>query len=126
MSPKLSTAKKKTLNTEQPVEPELKVHEAETAAKETKRPTRKAKAAKPEKKISALDAAARVLAESGQPMTTGELIDEMAAKGYWSSPNGLTPSATLYSALAREITKKQNDSRFQKVERGKFALAGKG
>ena len=125
MSPKLSTAKKRS-KAERRVESQLKVREPETAAKETRLPTREAKAAKPEKKTSALDAAARVLAESGKSMTTRELIDAMAAKGYWSSPNGLTPAATLYSALLRELTKKGAESRFQKVERGKFGLANKG
>ena len=49
-------------------------------------------------RTSALAAAVRVLAESGQLMTTGELIEAMAAKGYWKSPGGKTPAATLYSA----------------------------
>jgi hypothetical protein len=54
-------------------------------------------------------------------MTTKELIEKMAAKGLWSSPNGKTPDRTLYSALAREITAKGKESRFKKGERGKFA-----
>jgi hypothetical protein len=43
------------------------------------------------------------------------------AKGYWTSPNGQTPAATLYSALLKEITKKAAASRFQKTDRGQFA-----
>lgn len=77
-------------------------------------------AAPKEKKISALDAAARVLAETGQPMNCQEMIAEMAAKGYWSSPGGKTPQATLYSAIIREIAVKGANSRFQKADRGKF------
>ena len=46
----------------------------------------------------------------------------MAAKGYWTSPGGQTPAATLYSALIREIAKKGAEARFVKVERGQFAL----
>ena len=42
--------------------------------------------------------------------------------GYWAS-DGKTPHATVYSAILREIPKKGDDSRFRKVERGKFALA---
>jgi hypothetical protein len=38
------------------------------------------------KKLSALDAAAQVLGESGQPMSCAELIAAMVAKGYWKSP----------------------------------------
>jgi short subunit dehydrogenase-like uncharacterized protein len=75
------------------------------------------------KKASALDAAAKVLAETGTAMTTKEMIDAMAAKGYWTSPGGQTPAATLYSAILREINVKAKDSRFRKTERGKFALA---
>jgi hypothetical protein len=83
----------------------------------------KAKKLKPEKKLSALDAAARVLAESKAPMTCRELIEAMATKGYWSSPGGKTPHATLYSAMLREIATKGKDARFTKTERGKFAAA---
>jgi hypothetical protein len=54
-------------------------------------------------------------------MTCQEMIAAMGAKGYWSSPKGLTPAATLYSALLREINKKSAESRFAKTERGKFA-----
>jgi hypothetical protein len=82
---------------------------------------RKAPAPPKEKKISALDAAARLLAEEGRPMTCKEMIEAMAARGYWSSPGGKTPEATLYSALLREIATKGAASRFQKTDRGKFA-----
>jgi hypothetical protein len=72
-------------------------------------------------KLSAIDAAAKVLADAGQPMNCQEMIDAMAAKGYWASPGGKTPAATLYSAILREIGKKGKESRFTKTERGKFA-----
>jgi hypothetical protein len=61
-----------------------------------------------------------VLTETGEPMSTQELIDAMAAKGYWTSPGGKTPERTLYSALARDITANGKESRFKKGERGKF------
>jgi HB1, ASXL, restriction endonuclease HTH domain len=88
--------------------------------KDTARPAAGA-AAKP-KKASALDAAAKVLVEAGTPLNCQEMIAAMAAKGYWTSPGGKTPQATLYSALLREIKTKGGESRFQKTERGKFAL----
>ena len=75
-----------------------------------------------QKKLSALDAAAKVLAESGQAMSCQKLIAAMAEKGYWSSPGGQTPAATLYSALLREVQKKGPQARFVKSQRGKFAL----
>jgi hypothetical protein len=73
------------------------------------------------KKLSALDAAALVLRESGQPMSCPELIAQMAAKGYWTSPHGKTPASTLYAAMAREAKLKGKESRFQKTGPGRFA-----
>jgi len=75
------------------------------------------------KRLSALDAAAKVLAETGQPMRCTELIAAMAAKGYWTSPGGKTPASTLYAALLRELKTKRDQARFRKTERGKFGLA---
>ena len=75
-------------------------------------------------RLSALDAAARVLEEAGQPMTCAEMITAMAEKGYWTSPGGKTPAATLYSAILRELQTKPGTSRFVKTERGKFARTG--
>ena len=79
-----------------------------------------AKAAAPSKS-SALDAASRVLRESGQPMNCPELIEQMAAKGYWTSPKGKTPASTLYAAIAREVKLKGVASRFLKTGPGRFA-----
>jgi hypothetical protein len=75
------------------------------------------------KKLSALDAAARVLQETKQALSCPELVDSMAAKGYWTSPAGKTPAATLYAAIQREIVTKKEQSRFQKSAPGRFALA---
>ena len=83
------------------------------AAKKTKEPK--------EKKLSAIDAAAQVLAGSKEPMNAKEMIEAMAAKGLWTSPGGKTPHATLYSAIIREIALKGKEARFVKTERGKFA-----
>jgi vancomycin resistance protein YoaR len=100
--------------------------QTEVANIETKAaPRRKTKAATPEaksKQFSALDAAAKVLAEAGTAMTTRQMIEVMAAKGYWSSPNGKTPHATLCSAILRELTLKGKDARFTKTGRGQFAV----
>ena len=88
--------------------------EAETAGDQTT--TRKP--------LSALEAAARVLAETGRAMSCPELIAAMAAKGYWTSPQGRTPHATLYASFLRELQNKGDDARFRKSERGKFMLKG--
>jgi hypothetical protein len=74
-------------------------------------------------KLSALTAAAKVLAETGQAMTCKELIAAMTARAYWTSPAGKTPEATLYAALTREIKVKKDQARFRKSGRGTFALA---
>jgi hypothetical protein len=52
------------------------------------------------------------------------MIEQMAAKGLWTSPGGATPHATLYSAILREIQVKGNEARFKKTERGHFAANG--
>ncbi|HTU22199.1 MAG TPA: winged helix-turn-helix domain-containing protein [Gemmataceae bacterium] len=96
--------------------------DAQTKATTPKAGKTKKPKAKAESKMSALDAAARVLAEEGRPMTAKELIEAMAAKGYWSSPGGKTPEATLSAALGTEINKKGQASRFARPEPGKFTL----
>ncbi|MBX3382157.1 MAG: winged helix-turn-helix domain-containing protein [Phycisphaeraceae bacterium] len=95
----------------------------EKAAKTPKSP----KAPKPvkPKRVSALDAAAQVLAASEVPMRAKEMIAAMEAKGLWKSPGGKTPEATLYAAIIREIAAKGSAARFKKHERGVF-VAGKG
>jgi len=89
-----------------------------------RRQTKKRESAKANGKLSALDAAAKVLAAAEEPMNAKELIEAMAKKKLWTSPGGKTPWATLYSAITREIAKKGKDARFKKTERGKFAANG--
>ena len=90
-----------------------------TAAKRTK----KDPAVKKPKRVSALDAAAQVLAKAKEPMGSKALVEAMAAAGLWKSPGGATPHATLYSAMIREITTKGKASRFKKTDRGMFCAA---
>jgi hypothetical protein len=92
----------------------------EASAKKAK-PAKRAATNGKVKKVSALDAAAKVLAEAGKPMGCRKMVEAMAAKGYWKSPGGKTPQATLYSAILREINGRGKDARFSKTERGKFA-----
>ena len=75
------------------------------------------------KRISGLDAAARVLEESGEPMGVKQIVEVAESKGYWKSPGGKTPSATVYSAILREIKTRGQDARFRKAERGRFVHA---
>jgi hypothetical protein len=99
---------------------------SETSAPSTEPRTSKSRGlpkAKGEKKMSCLDAAAKLLTETGQPMTCQELIAAIAAKGYWTSPAGKTPQATLHAAIVREIRTKKEHARFRKTVPGRFALA---
>jgi hypothetical protein len=84
----------------------------------------KAKKEPKPKKVSCLDAAAQVLAAAGKPLGCIEMIEEMTKQGLWTSPNGQTPHATLYSAILRELNTKGKDARFVKSERGKFTRKG--
>jgi hypothetical protein len=76
-----------------------------------------------DKKLSAINAAYKVLVDTGKAMNTQELIAVMTEKGLWTSPGGLTPAATLYSAILRELKAKGGESRFRKVEKGKFSAS---
>jgi hypothetical protein len=107
-----------------------------TASKATKPTNKKAQGAKAkknlgekkvvkkeEKKLSALEAAVRVLAETKQALSCSELITAMATQGYWTSPAGKTPAATLSSSIQREIVVKKDHSRFKKTAPGRYARA---
>jgi hypothetical protein len=82
---------------------------------------KKAKTNAADKRLSTINAAHKVLADTGKAMNCQELIAAMTEKGLWTSPGGLTPAATLYSAILRELKAKGAESRFRKVEKGKFA-----
>jgi hypothetical protein len=98
----------------------------ETAAKQASRrgsakPTTKGKVAK----LSALAAAARVLTEAQTEMNCTQLIETMAAKGYWTSPGGKTPASTLYAAIIRHMATRGKEAVFQKTGKGTFAAKNK-
>ena len=79
------------------------------AATEKAKP-KKANGEQKPKRVSALDAAAQVLAKAEKPMRAQELISAMAEQDLWKSPGGKTPHATLYAAMLREIGKKGAES----------------
>jgi len=85
----------------------------------------KVTAAKPakEKKMSGLDAAAKVLADAKEPMNAKTMVETMLASGMWKT-GGKTPQATIYAAIIREIAAKKAESRFKKTDRGLFAVNG--
>ena len=73
-----------------------------------------------QKRASGLDLAADVLAKVGAPLNAKSIAERVIAAGWKTS--GLTPHATLFAAIHREIAKKGKDSRFKKVGRGQFAI----
>jgi hypothetical protein len=87
------------------------------------RKTRKAGTSPADKPMSGLDAAAKVLADTGKPMRAREIVDAMLAKGLWKT-GGATPHSTIYAAMIREIAAKGNAARFRKTNRGLFAFNG--
>jgi hypothetical protein len=93
----------------------------------SKSATKSGKAAQPHppkghKKMSGLDAAAKVLAESKEPMNAPDLVKTMLGKGLWKT-GGATPHATIYAAMIREIANKGKSSRFRKTDRGLFTTS---
>jgi hypothetical protein len=88
----------------------------------TKTSGRKPRAARSTKeRISALDAAARIVSATKKPMTVGEIVARAEEKGLWKSPAGKTPAATVSAAINREIAAKGKDSRFKRADRGLYA-----
>ena len=102
-----------------PIKPKRSAKNAE--GQEPKRSAKKAEGQEP-KRLSALAAAHKVLCEATEPLNVQQMIEAMTAKGYWTSPGGKTPHATLYSAILRELAKGET-SRFVKTDRGRFVAA---
>ncbi|TWU12087.1 hypothetical protein CA54_09050 [Symmachiella macrocystis] len=121
MATKKTTAKKAT--TKKPATRKPAAAKKAPAKAATKKPAAKKVAAKTtDKKMSALDAAVKVLGEAKEPLNAKTMIERMATKGYWTSPGGRTPHATIYAAILREIQTKGKEARFSKTDRGHFAL----
>jgi hypothetical protein len=100
-----------------------------TPSKPTPKQPAKAAPAKPAKgtpKLSAMGAAAQVLAASKEPMNVKSIVAAMSEQGLWTSPGGKTPHSTLAAALQRDIAAKGRESRFKKVDKGLYASSGRG
>ena len=79
---------------------------------------------RPEKKLSLLNAAAKVLAACRTPMNCKEMIAKAVEMGLWTPTGAKTPEQTLYSGIFREI-KNTEEPRFKKSEtrKGSFEYA---
>ncbi len=120
MAAKKSTTKKSMAKRAAPKKAASK-KAAATPAGSNQPAVKKAAPTQGDMKMCALDAAVKILSESKEPMRAKEMIARMAAKGYWKSPGGQTPAATLHAAMTREIITKGKIARFKKVDRGLFA-----
>lgn len=84
------------------------------------KPAKKKQPAKKDKKMSQPDAAVKILQEEGHPMNCKEMVVLMGERGYWSSPKGKTPEASLSARIGKEIQSQK--SRFCKTKPGHFEL----
>jgi hypothetical protein len=76
------------------------------------------------KPMSLINAAAHILAQGKQePMNCKDIVEQAISQKLWQPGKGLTPASTLYAAIGREIKTKGPNSRFVKVERGKFTMS---
>ena len=89
------------------------IAEIETNAEvETPNPAPECATAKKAKKVSLLDLAARILADTGEALNCKELVAKAKETGWEST--GKTPEQTLYSGIFREMNTKGEASRFKK------------
>ena len=87
--------------------------EVETNAEvDTPNPAPECATAKKEKKVSLLDLAAKILADTGEALNCKELVAKAKETGWVST--GKTPEQTLYSGIFREMKVKGEASRFKK------------
>ena len=75
----------------------------------------------PEKKLSLLNAAIKVLKECEAPLNTKEIIAKVIASDLWTPNGAKTPEQSLYSAFFREIKEKETPRvRRSAARRGAF------
>ena len=79
---------------------------------DTQNPAPECATAKKEKKVSLLDLAAKILADTGEALNCKELVSKAKETGWVST--GKTPEQTLYSGIFREMKEKGEASRFKK------------
>ena len=85
----------------------------------TTKATTETKPAKCGDKMSGIEAAHKVLVEEARPMKVREITELAQERGYCDLL-GLTPSATVSSAIQRDIKAKGEASRFIKTDKGMF------
>ena len=109
----VKTNKRTTISDPKRFVREIKTDDAKPNANETK-------PAKCGDKMSGIEAAHKVLIEEARPMKVREITELAQERGYCDLP-GLTPSATISSAIQRDIKAKGDASRFIKTDKGMFS-----
>lgn len=71
--------------------------------------------------MSVLQAAETVLEEAGKPLHFQEITKRMLQRQLWTT-SGATPEATMNAAIAVDIKQHGTSSRFQRTDKGIFAL----
>jgi restriction system protein len=77
-----------------------------------------------DKKLTALEAAYRVLVDADRPMTAAEITRHVLEKRMWSS-QGTTPDATINARISVDIKTNGAASRFVRVGPSTYAVKGK-
>ena len=80
----------------------------------------------PQKKLSLFDAVVTALQSepAGTALNTRELVALAVEKGLWQPSGAKTPEQTLYSAIFRENSTKENPRIVKSDKKGKFIYAG--
>ena len=71
--------------------------------------------------MNSIDAAAKVLEDSGEPLHIKEISRRILEQGLWET-QGKTPDATINAGISTDIQKNGENSRFQRTDPGIFAL----
>ena len=95
------------------------VLETDDTATENETKTEPGKGGKPKGQLSGINAAYEVLKEAGEPMNIKQIMEKINERGL-AKLAGKTPAATVSAALQREISTKQEASRFEKAGKGLF------
>jgi len=107
---------------EEPAEAESPAVPDEPAAPEAPQAEAPAEA-KPQKKMSLVNAALEVLKAEGKPMNTRELVKAATERGLWIPTSSKTPEQSLYGAFFLEMKNAEHPRMKKSAERGKFELA---
>ena len=71
--------------------------------------------------MNSIEAAAKVLADAGEPLHYKEISRRIIEQGLWET-QGKTPERTVNANLGKDLQKHGENSRFQRTDTGIYAL----